>query len=214
MRLVIVAVFLTAIASDVLARPNNAFANICSDRVKCGSGCITKSLPDNECFPLDHNGTTVGNGDTWMCNNITRGPCFLLRKYPAGSGCAGAPISSRANFCDECKGEDPVQYQHMQHRRCNFSADGSVSSVSYYNCAGENGTISCVNCDDEPQGVYPAWQCVTNSGFDWRLEWSLADCPLMLHVNYRDVHCKDFWWGDRIVLGQCNDGWQFECPGI
>jgi hypothetical protein len=150
-----------------------------------------------------------------MCSNVTYAPCFLIRKYAAKSDCSGSPLSTRANYCDECKGADPLDYENMQKRTCSFTPNGqNVSSVSYFDCAGENGTTTCQGCAAEPAAVYPLNECVTVGDNDWRLEWSSLNCPLMSHVNYKDTNCKDFWWGDRIVLNQCNDGWQFECPGV
>ena len=187
----------------------------CDDLVGCYHGCSSQVLNfSDQCYLLP---SSVGpHGDTWDCNQITRGPCFTIRGYPAGSGCGGDPVDQRVNYCDECKGADPLDYEHLQHRRCRFGADGSISAVDFFDCGRQvNNSVRCdpASCASQANATFRFGQCVTGGykGLDWRLEEVDGHCKMMRHVNYRDRECKDMWWGDNIVLGKCNQGWRFDC---
>lgn len=186
----------------------------CTDKVNCSSGCRRMTVPSDTCYQLHKDGLIYG--DTWDCGQVTQGPCFELRGYTPGTFCGGAPVSNRVNFCDECKGADPHDYVNMQKRTCWWggSSGRELSRVSYSACASENATLGCTQCNATPAAVYPWNECVASGyeGLDWRLEAAHENCPLMKHVNFRDRKCTDMWWGDRIVLDRCNNGWKFSCP--
>jgi hypothetical protein len=192
-------------------------ASICTDTVNCLGGCKEKQGTANDC--------PWGNC-VWQCNNTAVKPCFDLRAYPIGSNCTGAPLFNRANFCDECKGNESSEESLIQHRRCNYApGTNDITSVDFLSCAAQapaDGT--CEGCDEaNPAVTFPLNKCVEYSGYGdgapllWRLENVEKACRAMVHkcwfpdnggcrpsdkVNYQD----------RIVLDRCNNGWKFTCP--
>jgi len=191
----------------------NAYYYKCADTVNCRDGCVNYTLPTpNECLP--------DRGCVWQCNNTLVGPCFELVAYEWGSGCSGAPIKRRANWCDECKGAGAnnisKQLEHMQHRRCVYRPNSDmIDRVEYYNCTG-TATGVCENCGAAPAEVYPYGECVDVDGddgkFAWRMEKARGDCHLARHACYKDTPaCTVPEFTDRIVLDACNDGWLLKC---
>ena len=197
-----------------LAGAYDAVYYSCADKVNCRTGCTNYTLPSpNQCLE--------SRGCVWQCNNTLVGPCFELVAYAWGSGCQGAPIKRRANWCDECKGVGAnnisKQLHHMQHRKCVYAPNSNsiIDRVEYYNCTG-NSEGQCSDCGSSPAEVYPNGQCVDVDGddgkFAWRMEKTRGDCQLTKHACYDDPPaCTKPHFEDRIVLGACNDGWLLEC---